>query len=362
VDGVITTTAAEQLVRGSGDELPRVLLDAAERTAVGDLVELVLDEDPERPVEDRLDRVAVYAHELPPRLRTVLTEFRITGRPFGGLGLSGLPINKAAVGPTPRAYSEAVGGRESARAGALLLLIGSLLGDPFSYLSQRNGKLVLDVFPVRGHEWEQLGSSSTTNLEWHNEDAFHPMRADWIMLFCLRNLDGVATTFAPIQHVELDRATRDVLFEDRFVILPDESHTAAFNTATTGVDDGEGVRRAFAQIAEMTSAPPRTPILSGDPEVPYLRIDPAFMQRDLGDPVAERALETVIGAIDQRLEDVVLAPGEMLIVDNKRAVHGRRPFQARYDGTDRWLRRINVTADLGKSAGRRFGSHQRAVV
>jgi Fe(II)/alpha-ketoglutarate-dependent arginine beta-hydroxylase len=209
---------------------------------------------------------------------------------------------------------------------------------------------------------QQLGSSSTTNLEWHNEDAFHPMRADWIMLFCLRNIDGVATTFAPIHDIPLDPETRGTLFEERFVILPDESHTASFNTSTTGVDDGAGVRRAFAQIAEMNAAPPRTAILSGDPDTPYVRIDPAFMQRDLGDPVAERALDTIITGIDGRLEDVVLAPGELLIIDNKRAVHGRRPFQARYDGTDRWLRRINVTADLRKSAGRRFGVHERALV
>jgi len=362
VDGVMTTTAAGQFVRGDGAEVPRVLLDAAERTAVGDLAELVLGEDPGRPVEDRLDRVALYAHELPPRLRAVLTGFRLTGRPFGGLVLSGLPFNEAALGVTPLNYAERSDGREATQATAVLLLIGSLLGDPFSYLSQSKGRLVLDVFPVAGHEWDQLGSSSATKLEWHNEDAFHPMRADWIMLFCLRNRDGVATTFAPIQDVRLDPATRDVLFEDRFVILPDESHTAAFNAGTTGVDDGDAVRRAFAQIAEMSSAPPRTPILSGDPEAPYVRIDPAFMQRDLGDPVAERALDTVITAIDQRLEDVVLASGELLIIDNKRAVHGRRPFRARYDGTDRWLRRINVSADLRKSAGRRFGSHQRAVV
>ncbi|MBP2478023.1 putative NAD(P)/FAD-binding protein YdhS [Crossiella equi] len=46
---------------------------------------------------------------------------------------------------------------------------------------------------------------------------------------------------------------------------------------------------------------------------------------------------------------------------NKRAVHGRRPFTARYDGTDRWLRRINITADLRRSAGRQFGGHGRAV-
>lgn len=52
----------------------------------------------------------------------------------------------------------------------------------------------------------------------------------------------------------------------------------------------------------------------------------------------------------------------MLIIDNKRAVHGRRPFAARHDDTDRWLRRANLLADLRRAEGRRGGSHGRAVV
>jgi hypothetical protein len=39
----------------------------------------------------------------------------------------------------------------------------------------------------------------------------------------------------------------------------------------------------------------------------------------------------------------------VLFVDNYRAVHGRRPFTARYDGTDRWLKRIGVSRDLRRS-------------
>lgn len=39
-----------------------------------------------------------------------------------------------------------------------------------------------------------------------------------------------------------------------------------------------------------------------------------------------------------------LDPGEVLVVDNDLVVHGRVPFQARYDGTDRWLKRSSVRA------------------
>jgi hypothetical protein len=126
-------------------------LTASERTVVADLVELVLDEDPQLPLEHKLDRLAVYAYELPPRMRLMLTDFRLTGRPYGGFAISGLPLNEAAVGPTPLSYNEVIAGSQPDRAAAVLLLVGSLLGNPFSYLSQQRGRLVLDVYPVRGH-------------------------------------------------------------------------------------------------------------------------------------------------------------------------------------------------------------------
>jgi Fe(II)/alpha-ketoglutarate-dependent arginine beta-hydroxylase len=357
-----TTTMRTALRVRPGDGIPSLDLTPAEAELARDLTDAIMDADPSRPLEMRLGELALRAHDLPVRLRAMLTEFRLTGRPLGGVVLSGLPVDSTAIGPTPGAYSDSPTGHEVDRAAALLLLAGSLLGDPFSYLTQQRGRLVLDVFPVAGQEGTQLGSSSTANLEWHNEDAFHPNRADWIILTCLRNHDRVPTTFSPLDGLPLTREDIAVLFEERFVILPDESHTMAFNAATTGMGDETTVGRAFEQIARMNKAPHRTAILSGDPDAPFLRIDPAFMVRDLGDPEAEAVLERMIAAIDARLRDVVLAPGEMIIIDNKRAVHGRRPFRARYDGTDRWLRRINVTADLRRTEDRRYGDHGRALV
>ena len=45
----------------------------------------------------------------------------------------------------------------------------------------------------------------------------------------------------------------------------------------------------------------------------------------------------------------------VLVVDNNTAVHGRTPFTPRFDGTDRWLQRTFVVADLAGSAGDRRG-------
>ncbi|WP_369214449.1 guanitoxin biosynthesis L-enduracididine beta-hydroxylase GntD [Streptomyces flavofungini] len=343
------------------DGSPCLKLTDEERAEIKELADSLLDAAGDTPLEDRLDHIALAAHEVPARVRAQLIDFRLTGRPYGGLVLSNLPIDESLVGPTPTSYASEPTGPEAARATALLLLIGSLMGDPVSYLTQQRGRMALDVFPIKGHEYQQLGSSSTTNLEWHNEDAFHPLRADWIMLIGLRNHDRVPTTFAPVQDIEVDPEVRELLFQERFVILPDESHTAAFNSETTGMGEASWVKEAFEKIAEMNESPRRTAILSGDRDAPFVRIDPAFMPKDL-DASAAAALEAVIAAFDAKLRDVVLAPGDLLIVDNMRAVHGRRPFTARYDGTDRWLRRINVLADLRRAAGRRYASHGRALV
>ncbi|MEU3858661.1 guanitoxin biosynthesis L-enduracididine beta-hydroxylase GntD [Streptomyces sp. NPDC028722] len=343
------------------DRMPCLELTDAEHTALRDLAEAALERGHEQPIDRRLDELALLAHEIPLRIRSHLVNFRLTGRPYGGLVLANLPVSEALAGPTPTDYVHEPVSEEAERATALLLLIGSLLGDPVSFVTQQRGRLVLDLFPIKGHEGEQLGSSSTTTLEWHNEDAFHPLRADWILLAGIRNHDRVPTTFATVQDIELEDRVREVLFQERFVILPDESHTAAFNSRTTGVDEESWVAEAFRDIADRQTAPRRTAVLSGDREAPYICIDPAFMPRSL-DAEALEALDAVTAAIDAGLRDVVIGPGELLIVDNKRAVHGRRPFAARYDGTDRWLRRINVLADLRKAGGRRFAPHRRALV
>ncbi|MET8628231.1 guanitoxin biosynthesis L-enduracididine beta-hydroxylase GntD [Kitasatospora sp. NPDC004669] len=356
-----THRSAGELPLRADDGAPCLELTSEERAALKDLADSLLDDPRGLPLDHRLDQLALAAHDVPARIRAQLVDFRLTGRPYGGFVLSNLPIDEALAGPTPTSYTAEPDSREADRATALLLLLGSLLGDPVSYLTQQRGRMVLDVFPIKGHEYQQLGSSSTTNLEWHNEDAFHPLRADWIMLIGLRNHDRVPTTFAPVQDLELDDRTRELLFQERFVILPDESHTASFNSETTGMDEGSWIEEAFRKIAEMNESPRRAAVLSGDPAAPFVRIDPAFMPKDL-DEEAVAALDAVIAGFDAKLRDIVLGPGDLLIVDNKRSVHGRRPFRARYDGTDRWLRRINVLADLRRAEGRRYTAHGRALV
>jgi alpha-ketoglutarate-dependent taurine dioxygenase len=73
------------------------------------------------------------------------------------------------------------------------------------------------------------------------------------------------------------------------------------------------------------------------------------------DEQADDALQALAQAVVALQTSVVLEPGDLLVVDNAVAVHGRSPFTARFDGTDRWLQRTFVVSDLAASAADRVG-------
>ena len=317
--------------------IARLWLSLAEGLALRTLADRVVADLVDGP-RDRLHRIALLSQELPVTLRRSLVDFRLGDD--GGLVIAGLPIVDEDLGSSPPVTIAPPRHGELARADAMLLLIASFLGYPIAQAGVDEGRLVRDVSPKPGHETTQLGSSSSGELMWHNEDAYHPLRPDWICLLCLRNPDRTATSFARIVDVPLDEPTRSLLFEPRFHIEPDSSNTASATAAP----------------------PPPVPVLSGDKNSPFVRLDPAFMTRSPADDASGEALETAIKAIDRGLQNVSLAAGEIMIIDNLRSVHGRRPFTARYDGADRWLRVVHATADLRRSEGFRTGDHGRAVL
>jgi alpha-ketoglutarate-dependent taurine dioxygenase len=77
---------------------------------------------------------------------------------------------------------------------------------------------------------------------------------------------------------------------------------------------------------------------------------------------ARSAVDYLIRTIDENLTGVALRPGECLFIDNYKAVHGRSSFRARFDGTDRWLKRINIARDLRKSRAVRKGPSSRLIL
>ncbi|AXE88334.1 guanitoxin biosynthesis L-enduracididine beta-hydroxylase GntD [Streptomyces sp. Go-475] len=292
-----------------------------------------------------LHRTRLAAQELPLRIRTELTGMRLYDSPRA-LVVTGFRIDDDRIGPTP--VTRPTPAPERTRNQELLLLLhAALLGEAFAWATQQNGRLVHDVLPIPGEETEQMGSSSKAELLWHTEDAFHPLRCDYVGLLCLRNHQRAVTTLGWPDLSRLAPGDRATLLEPRYLIRPDTSHTPEQNAA------GAQSPERFSAIAEMDDAPERVAVLFGDPDDPYLRIDPAYMSPAPGDAAARRAYDAIAALIEDALQHVALAAGSMLFVDNYQAVHGRKPFAAAYDGRDRWLKRVNITRDLRRSRSAR---------
>jgi hypothetical protein len=167
----------------------------------------------------------------------------------------------------------------------------------------------------------------------HTETAFHPHRPRYLLLFCLRGDPSAHTTLASVHDImdRLPEEVVDVMFEPRFRTAVDASFLAG----------------------RSNELGPVQPLVTGT------RSEPTFVfDADLTvgiDTDAEHALAAVRSAIAEIETSVVLEPGDLLVVDNNVAVHGRSPFAARFDGTDRWLQRTFVVTDLAPSAADRDG-------
>ncbi|MFC4511764.1 TauD/TfdA family dioxygenase [Streptomyces ehimensis] len=263
-----------------------------------------------------LRRVRESAAALGPAIRH---QCRPVDTDAGLFVLRGLRVDDARIGATPESWRTA--GDTGAHHDIALLLLATVMGDPIAWEGQQEGRFVHNIVPAPGHEREQTGASSSVLLSPHTEDAFHPGRAHLLMLTCMRNHDGIATTAASVRRTRLDDATVEELTRPVLPILPDD---------------------AYAEAQGFAGEPPRVPALWRAPDGLTLRFDPAYT------PLAEATPE--YRAAYRRLEDelarvsvaVSLSPGEVLVVDNDLVVHGRVPFTARYDGTDRWLKRASV--------------------
>jgi alpha-ketoglutarate-dependent taurine dioxygenase len=160
----------------------------------------------------------------------------------------------------------------------------------------------------------------------HTETAFHPHKPRYVVLLCLRGDPQAATTYADVNDIvtHLSDEARDVLQSNEFVTTIDPSFM------TNGEPDAT------------VSVTPLTATHGGW----ILVYDELLMSGTT--TRASRTLAELHHAVKKCTQHVVLRQGDLLIIDNDRAVHGRTPFTPRYDGTDRWLKRSLVVRSLPK--------------
>jgi L-asparagine oxygenase len=158
----------------------------------------------------------------------------------------------------------------------------------------------------------------------HTETAFHPHKPRYVVLLCLRSDPQAATTYADVADI---------------VVHLSNEHLAALQTNefVTSIDPSfmsNGEPDAQVHVAPLTATG----------EGWSLIYDQLLMRGTTPQTIA--ALSALHDAVKHSTQQVVLAAGDILVIDNHRAVHGRTPFAPRYDGTDRWLKRALVVQSL----------------
>jgi L-asparagine oxygenase len=275
-------------------------------------------------------RAAGHAsRSLPAVVHDALVDFADDAHQSGALLLRGLPIGD--LPSTPRSPTSPAG--KDSVSEFTLLTIARRLGQPVGYEPEHGGDLVQNIVPTEAAVDRQVSTSSKVNLMFHTEAAFHPHRPRYLLLLCLRGDPSARTTLSSIRQVvpQLSADVVDVLFQQRFRTAVDESYL-----------DG----RTGALSAPMA-------VLTGDRLRPSMVFDADLMfgiDEEAGD-----ALRLLGDATAACHASVALEAGDLLIVDNAVAVHGRSSFAPRFDGADRWLQRTFVVSDLASSAGDRRG-------
>ena len=294
-------------------DLESIELTAAESAEIahlaGDLAEISSTREPSRFIE--VARETVDGHPVFDRIRSVLDRQPCACR-IGSL-LAGT------TEPTPENRPPTCG--KVGIQAAMLGLVSGVVGSHRGFERESNGRLIHSVAPTRSNWDMQISSSSAVELEMHTELAYAEHQPAFVLLLCVKQgPDAAATLVAPLEVIidHLPLAVLNVLHEPVFMTSVD-----------VAVRGQPGQRIGPMPVLTRSS--------SGD----------LLIRCDLGefkptDCKSSDALSAVRSAARSCAHRVVLDPGDLLVIDNNRAMHGRLPFAARFDGDDRWLLRSYV--------------------
>ena len=291
----------------------------------------LLDGVPDLPIghPDFVRAAAHAARTLPAVVHDALVDFVDSVPQAGAIVLRGMPVGELPLTP-PSPTASTVKDRVSE---FVLLTVARRLGQPVGYLPEHGGDLVQNLVPTSGNADRQVSTSSKVELMFHTEAAFHPHRPRYLLLLCLRGDPAALTTLSSVFEVlpHLPTSVVDTLFQPRFRTAVDESYLHG---------------RTNQLSAPMS-------VLRGDRARPSMVFDADLM---VGvDTEADDALRALGAAVSSHQVGLALQAGDLLVVDNDVAVHGRSPYEPRFDGYDRWLQRSMAVTDLTPSAGERAG-------
>jgi len=266
---------------------------------------------------------------LPKTIQSTLQNFAKQGSPTGFLLMETIPI-PTELPPTPPNSILHIG--EITELAKIQGIFMQSISEMLSYEAEGNGHLYQDIVPNQSMAKNQTSLGSNTELEIHTEQAFSTLRPDFLCLACLRGDPDAYTHIFPVQTI-LDNITdteKSLLREPLW---------------KTGVDLSFKLHGKEFLEGDMRGP---MPILHGTESDPLLIFDQDLM-RGITEP-ADKMIKKIVDIYYKHRIRHRLSPGEIMIVDNRRAVHGRSPFFPKYNGEDRFLIRCFSRLDHGSTA------------
>ncbi|MET9107447.1 TauD/TfdA family dioxygenase [Streptomyces zhihengii] len=291
---------------------------------------------PRRDVPAFVSASAGVAAALPEPLVKRLRALRSGQDGFGYLHLTGLPFDPCTLPGTPESHP-APADRPLIAMEGWLLAVCTVMGVPTAYRELHAGCLLQDICPSpKAHPLS--AQSSATPLLLHSEMLYHRWRPDFLLLACSRaDHEGAAGTT-----VAAARAALPLLGAPERALLREHPMPCATDLVFRD-PDGSSPR---AQVL----------VVDGVRDDPLLSFDQELLEPD--EPQARQALRALAEALDSVTETVRLRPGDLLILDNSRVVHGRTTFTPHWDGRDRWLHRAYARTLPGRADAAGPARHQ----
>jgi len=252
--------------------------------------------------------------QLPTGLLSILGEFRSQANFTGILLLRNMPIDSVLPeSPVDGKHSPL---KTTFVSESSLGVTASCLGSIFGYRFEKEGALIHNISPVKAKQKSLSNEGSEADFLFHTEVAFSKDRPDYLMLLGLRQGPYPLVPTRVARAVDaldlLSKSDIKALSESRFQLFAPESFAKSETTGPVAV-------------------------LGGDVDSPRLRLNLNHMLAT--DSRAEVALSHLAEALEQTEYQISLEPGDLLILDNHKVVHGRLPFHAAFNGQDRWLQR-----------------------
>lgn len=217
---------------------------------------------------------------------------------------------------------------------AVILLAGACGMEVVSYGSENDGALFVNLVTLPGPG--ALAEKSQANMRGHTDAATFPFRGttdpdfprvapapDIVFLIGLSNPDCVPTVVMPLPDILAKIGADDAeLLKGPNVVLSAQKTFA------------QGTRRILGETHVLDGAA----VLFDSQEGTWVRYthSQSWVHDETNEP-AKRAKDNFEAACAASTQGIVLAPGDVLLVNNRKALHGRAKVGAAIGGGSRWL-------------------------